>query len=43
MESICDNDSKDPVVFSYAAICDTIKPVLNDTKIPYVIKKKHKQ
>ena len=29
-----DNDSSDPVVLSYATICDIIKPVLGDTKIP---------
>ena len=34
------NDSSDPVVLSYATICDIIKPVLGDTKIPLVIKKK---
>ena len=34
MESNSDNYSKDPVMFSYATICDTIKPVLKDTKIP---------
>ena len=35
-----DNDSSDPVVLSYATICDIIKPVLGDTRIPLVIKKK---
>ena len=35
-----DNDSNDPVVLSYATICDIIKPVLGDTKIPLTIKKK---
>ena len=39
MESNIDNDSEDLVVLSYATICDTIKPVLKDTKIPYVVKK----
>ena len=34
------NDSSDPVVLSYATICDIIKPILGDTKIPLVIKKK---
>ena len=34
------NDSSDPVVLSYATICDIIKLVLGDTKIPLVIKKK---
>ena len=34
------NDSSDQVVLSYATICDIIKPVLGDTKIPLVIKKK---
>ena len=35
-----DNDSSDPVVLSYATICDIIKLVLGDTKIPITIKKK---
>ena len=35
-----DNDSSDPVVLSYATICDIIKPVLGDTKITLTIKKK---
>ena len=35
-----DNNSSDPVMLSYATICDIIKPVLGDTKIPLVIKKK---
>ena len=35
-----DNDCNDPVVLSYATICDIIKPVLGDTKIPLTIKKK---
>ena len=35
-----DNDSSDPVVLSYATICDIIKLVLGDTKIPLTIKKK---
>ena len=39
-EDDCDNDSSDPVVLSYATICDIIKLVLGDTKIPLVIKKK---
>ena len=34
------SDSDDPVVLSYATICDIIKPVLGDTKIPFNIKKK---
>ena len=34
-----DNDSSDPVVLSYATICDIIKLVLGDTKIQLVIKK----
>ena len=34
------NDSDDPVMLSYATICDIIKPVLCDTKIPLTIKKK---
>ena len=43
MESISDNDSKDPVMLSYVTICGTIKPVLKDTKILYNIKKKCRQ
>ena len=39
MDSISDNDSKDSVVSSYGTICDIIKPVLKDTKIPYIVKK----
>ena len=35
-----DNDSSDPVMLSYATICDIIKPVLGNTKIPFTIKKK---
>ena len=35
-----DNDSSDPVVLSYATICNIIKLVLGDTKIPLNIKKK---
>ena len=35
-----DNDSSDPVMLSYATICDIIKPVLGDTKIPLSTKKK---
>ena len=35
-----DNDSSDPVMLSYATICDIIKQVLGDTKIPFTIKKK---
>ena len=34
------NDSSDPVVLAYATICDIIKLVLGDTKIPLDIKKK---
>ena len=34
-----DINSKDPVVLSYATICDIIKPVLGDTKISFAIKK----
>ena len=33
-------DSDDPVMLSYATVCDTIKLVLGDTKIPFNIKKK---
>ena len=39
MESNSDNDSEDPVMLSYATICNTIKPVLKDTKSPYNILK----
>ena len=39
-DSESDDDSDDPVVLSYATICDIIKPVLGDTKIPFTIKKK---
>ena len=39
MESVFDNDSEDPGMLSYATICDTIQPVLGDTKIPFVITK----
>ena len=35
-----DNESSNPVVLSYATICDIIKLVLGDTKIPLNIKKK---
>ena len=38
MES--DSNSDDPVMLSYATICDIINPVLGDTKIPFKIKKK---
>ena len=34
-----DSDSDDPVVLSYAIICNIIEPVLGDTKIPFNIKK----
>ena len=37
MESISGNDSKDPVMLSYATIYDVINPVLKDTKIQYNI------
>ena len=39
LESDSDTDSDDPVVLSYATICDIIKLVLGDTKIPFAIKK----
>ena len=39
LESENDTDSKDPVVLSYATICDIIKPALGDTKIPFIVKK----
>ena len=34
-----DRDSDDPIVLSYATICNIIEPVLGDTKIPFNIKK----
>ena len=37
------NNSDDPDMLSYATICDIIKLVLGDTKIPLTIKKKFKQ
>ena len=43
LESACDTDSKDPVMLLHATICDIIKPALGDTKILFVVKKKHKQ
>ena len=38
MESVSDNDSEDPAMLWYATICDIIKPVLGDTKIPFALK-----
>ena len=35
-----DSDSKDPVLLSYATMCNTIKLVLGDSKIPFNIKRK---
>ena len=40
LESDSNSDSDDPVMLSYATICDIIKPVLGDTKIPFNIMKK---
>ena len=40
LESDSHSNSDDPVMLSYATICDIIKPVLGDTKIPFKIKKK---
>ena len=42
LESDNDSDdaSNDPVMLSYATMCDIIKPVLGDTKILFTIKKK---
>ena len=40
LESDSDSDSDDPVVLSYATICNIIELVLGDTKIPFNIKKK---
>ena len=39
LESDSDTNSNDPVMLSYATICNIIKPVLCDTKIPFTIKK----
>ena len=39
LESASDTNSKDPVVLSYTTICDIIKPVLGDTKIPFFVKR----
>ena len=39
MQSVSDNDSEDPVMLSYATICDIIKLVLKHTKIPNIVKK----
>ena len=39
LESGSDTNSKDPVVFSHATICNIIKPVLGNTKIPFTVKK----
>ena len=40
LESDSDSNSDDPVVLSYATVCNTIKPVFGDTKIPFNIKKR---
>ena len=39
LECDSDPDSDDPVMLLYATICNIIKPVLGDTKIPFNIKK----
>ena len=39
LESDSDSNSDDPVMLSYASICNIIKLVLGDTKIPLEIKK----
>ena len=39
LKSDSDSNSDDPVVLSYATICNIIEPVLGDTKIPFTIKK----
>ena len=39
MESVSDNAIEDQVMLSYATICDIIKLVLGDTKIPFVLRK----
>ena len=36
-------NSEDSVILSYATICETIKPVLGDSKIQFLIKKKSRQ
>ena len=38
MERNSDNSSEDPVMLSYATICEIVKLVLRDTEIPYTIK-----
>ena len=43
LESDSDSNSDDWVMLSYATICKIIEPVLGDIKIPFKIKKKHKQ
>ena len=43
LESDSDTDSDDPVMLSYATICDIIKAVLGDTKIPFAVKMKHRE
>ena len=43
LESDSYTNSDDPVMLSYVTICDIIKLVLGDTKIPLTIKKKHRQ
>ena len=40
LESDSDSNSEDPVMLSYATICNTIKPVLDDTMMLFKIKKK---
>ena len=39
LKSDSDTNSDDPVMLSYATICNIIKPVLGNTKIPFTIKK----
>ena len=39
LESESDTNSEDPVILSYATICDIIKLVLGDMRIPFVLKK----
>ena len=39
LESNSDSDSDDPVMLSYATICNIIEPVLGGIKIPFHIKK----
>ena len=39
LKSDSDTNSDDPVMLSYATICDIVKTVLGDTKITFAVKK----